>query len=155
MTGPASGSAISTAARIDVLIKTKKYPGLLRCLAQSVALYIPDRDGTIPPPLRNLRDRPAELQDTQQRTLQASATYAPGKTAKDGVMLFKIDGLKASSFADTGLMLRDIAPPASADLSAMTDKILWADAVNAFTFVIRADNGEQVLPAVLKSCGVS
>ena len=70
-------------------------------------------------------------------------------------MLFKIDGLKASSFADTGLMLRDIAPPASADLSAMTDKILWADAVNAFTFVIRADNGEQVLPAVLKSCGVS
>ncbi|MGJ4901398.1 hypothetical protein ACQR0V_07495 [Bradyrhizobium sp. HKCCYLS2058] len=142
-------------ARIDVRLKTKKYPGMLRCLDQSIALYIVDRDGAVPPPLRNLKDRPAELQDAKQRTLKASATYLPGKTAKDGVMLFKVEGLKASSFAGTGLMLWDLAPPDSADLSATADKIIWADTVTNFTFVIRADNGEQVLPTVLKSCGVS
>lgn len=74
----------SPVARIDVLLKTKKYPGMLRCLDQSVALDIVDRDGAIPPPPRHLRERPAELQDTQQRTLQASATYMPGKTASCG-----------------------------------------------------------------------
>ncbi|WP_035648369.1 hypothetical protein [Bradyrhizobium sp. ORS 285] len=142
-------------ARVDVLLKTKTYPGMLRCLDQSVALYIIDRDGAIPSPLRSLKDRPAELQDTKQRTLKASATYVPGKTEKDGVMLFKVEDLKASSFAGTGLMLWDLAPPDSADLNATADKIIWADTVTAFTFVIRADNGEQVLPAVLKSCGVS
>lgn len=74
----------SPVARIDVLLKTKKYPGMLRCLDQSVALDIVDGDGAIPPPPRHLRVRPAELQDTQQRTLQASATYMPGKTASCG-----------------------------------------------------------------------
>lgn len=141
-------------ARFDVAIRRKIFHGMVRCRDHAAELSIADRDGGIPVDLRGLKDAKAELRDGAKQILPATATYIAGKTANDGVMLFKVENLTASSFSGAGLLLWTIENPDPGD-PGLADQFAWADSVTAFTFVISADNGERVLPAVLKACGGS
>lgn len=139
-------------AQFDVAIRRRTFHGMVRCRDHAAELSIADRDGGIPAELRGLKDAKAELRDGAKQILPATATYVAGKTANDGVMLFKVENLTPSSFSGAGLMLWTIDNPDPGD-PRLADQFAWADSVTAFTFVIRADNGERVLPAVLKACG--
>jgi hypothetical protein len=147
-------------ARFAFSLRDVTYRGMVRCLDRAPALYVAGRGGTIPEALHALKDTPAEFRDGANQILPAAASYIEGETPGDGVLLFNIKGLNASSFSGEGLMLWSIDNPESAKLQAgkpqdqsnLAAQIMWADQVTAFTFVIAAFNGKSVLPTVLSAC---
>ena len=150
----------SPVVRFDFSMQEKSYRGMIRCLDRSATLFIVDRNDSIPAELRTIKDARAEFIDGTGKALQATASYS--KNGNTGVMAFKIPEMSATSFAGDGLRLDNIfnteidqrlsasAGPVVRD--ELIDKMGWLDSVHAFAFSIRAANGQQTLPSVLRDC---
>jgi hypothetical protein len=143
-------------ARFDFSMREKNYRGMLRCIDDKPTLFILDRDDSIPPDLRKIKDALAEFVDGRGKTLQSSASYTRNGAA--GVMVFKIPDIAPTSFSGDGLRLDNIfnaeieQRQASDSRHGLNDKMAWLDNVMAFAFIIRASNGPATLPRVLEQC---
>jgi hypothetical protein len=93
-------------ARFDFSKREKNFRGVLRCIDGKATLFILDRNDSIPPDLRKIKDAAAEFVDGGGKTLQATASYARNGAA--GAMVFKIPDIAATSFSGDGLRLDNI-----------------------------------------------
>jgi hypothetical protein len=84
--------------------------------------------------------------------LEGFATYRTASSAGtgDGGMVFTLPGLTEASFSGTGLELTEISNPESK--TELVDDMTWTGYVMAFYFRIKAMNGAETLPSVLKGC---
>lgn len=128
------------------------YEGLLFCQGGHRFLTVIDREGAVPPALREMLDFPAQF-IANGKTIGSSATYIAPSGVMPAMTFFSIPLLDRQSFAGTGLVLSTVANPhLTAATSSPSDRAAWADAVASFGFRIIATNGEQALAPVFRDC---
>jgi hypothetical protein len=140
-------------AKFDFTMAEKRFGGTIVCLEGVNRMVIEDRDNKIPPTLRQLRKAPAVLTDGTGQELEGFVTYAASGVLfiGHGAMIFGLPGLTATSFSDKGLALSSISDPENEKRSAGNP--VWDGEVMKFFFRIKAPNGAEILPSVLKGCG--
>jgi hypothetical protein len=140
------------AAAFDFTMAEKRFGGQILCINGANRLIIIDRDDTIRPALRQLKQAPATFTDGTGKQLDGSAIYLPPSHlgAGDGTMVFRVPEMTAASFSGEGFKLDDISnPQASGDVAQSTT---WTGDVMAFFFRIKASNGAETLPPILREC---
>lgn len=139
-------------AKFDFTMAEKRFGGEIACVDGSNRLLVIDRDDTIRPALHQLKKAPAILADGTGQQLEGFATYraASSPGAGDGGMAFTLPSLTETAFSGSGLELSEISNPGSKTESV--DDLIWSGDVMAFYFRIKAMNGAETLPSVLKDC---
>lgn len=150
-------------AAFRITKRERGYDGVVTCSGGERMLILFDDINSVRPPMRAMRNFPAEFRTDGGRVLPATATYVVPK-APNAVpfVAFRIPDLDERAFAGNGLTLHNIANPHLRPLpegavpsvdTGMIERFAWADAVMDFSFGIAADNAARTLPIVFRECG--
>ena len=154
--GQRGGRTIATFGFTD---RGHKYGGAVFCDQGHRMMAISDTEDSIHPVLRIMNEFPVEF-EAGGRSIEGTATYMGRSERSYALILFHLPSLDERSFSGSGLVLKRVTnPQLSSSGSAgdgahrgLLDALSWGDAESTLLFRIAADNGERILPEVLKGC---
>ena len=154
--GQRGGKAVAT---FDFADRGHKYGGTVFCNQGHRVLAISDTEDSLHPVLRIMNEFPVQF-ETGGRRIEGTATYVGRTERSPALVLFHLPSLDERSFSGGGLVLKQVTNPQLSSSGnagdgthrGLLDALSWGDAESTLLFRIVADNGERILPEVLRGC---